>query len=55
MSHIHQDILIEAPVKDVFALVCDTTRLSEIKSIGGVKHEMSNFSGLMDQGGRRST
>jgi uncharacterized membrane protein len=51
MSHIHQDILIEAPVEDVFALFGDTERLSEIKAIGGVEHSMSNFSGPMDQVG----
>jgi hypothetical protein len=45
MSHIHQDIRIEAPVEDVFALYCDTTRWSEFEGA------FPNFSGPMDQVG----
>jgi carbon monoxide dehydrogenase subunit G len=50
-SRLHDDILIEAPVETVVAVFCDTERLSSIKSMGGMKHEMSNFSGPMDQVG----
>ena len=51
MSHLHQDILIAAPVERVFAFSCDQERMSEIKSIGGLKHEMSDFNGPMDRVG----
>jgi uncharacterized protein YndB with AHSA1/START domain len=51
MAHLHQEILIAAPVERVFALFCDEQRMAEVKSIAGMKHEMSNFSGPMDQVG----
>jgi uncharacterized protein YndB with AHSA1/START domain len=51
MSHVKLDILVEAPVEDVVAVFRDTERWSEIKTLGGMQHEMSNFTGPLDQVG----
>jgi hypothetical protein len=51
MSREHRDILIQAPVEDVVSVFRDTDRWSGIRTLGGMEHEMSNFSGPLDQVG----